>query len=368
VVTLALTCAVPLATVAPSAVPGNWTAQPVPGNGEAIADISCYSVTKCVGVSLFSREVITTSNAGASWVVHQPSSVGRYGFTSIKCLAPATCYATALLGAAPVVGGAVYKSTDGGRSWALTYQKKTPKNPAFRFSDVTCLTTAHCLLTGTDGSTGFILSTTDGGKVWTNTRLPPQPAGGSILGIDCTGARACFAVQNTTARVYKSNDGGVNWTALAIPSNFAPYESNKATPTGLDAISCGSAQFCVAGGYIGHLDLQGTSQPFKWVTRNGGLTWSYTNPFASTGAKTPSAVGQNAISCSSSNDCAMGLFYGYIYSTTDQGLTWTWEDHAPLSDNDVLSLACLSASHCLVSAMSNFPKKSVFAGMLWTER
>lgn len=347
---------------------GTWSTRPVPGDGEAVADLNCFTSTRCVGVSLFSPQVITTADAGATWRVFKPRDVGRYGFTSVACVAPDTCYATALLGAAPPVGAAIYKSTDGGRRWNLAYRRSRPHDPAFRFSDVACLSDARCLVSGSDGSTGFILTTFDGGRDWTTARLPAQPRGGSILGIDCAAVDACFAVQDTSARVYKSTDGGRRWFALPVPANFAPYEHDPDTPTGLSAISCGSPSFCVAGGYIGHLNLTGTTQPFKWVTRDGGLRWSYTNPFASTGAKTPSAVSQNAISCNSANDCTMGLSYGYVYSTTDQGRNWAWENGAPLSDNDVLSVACLSASHCLVSAMSNFPKRSVFAGMLWTER
>jgi photosystem II stability/assembly factor-like uncharacterized protein len=347
---------------------GIWSTRTVPGNGEAIASISCYTATNCVGVSLFSREVIITSDAGDSWKVYQPRTVGRYGFTSVECVAPDTCLATGLLGAAPAVGAAVYKSTDGGRDWELSYQRKTPRNAGFKFNDVTCVTTSQCLVTGTDGIAGFILYTSDGARTWTRAHLPPQPRAGSILGIDCASARTCFAVQGTTALVYKSTNGGHDWTVLAIPRNFARYEKNKSTPTGLDAISCGTPSFCVAGGYIGHLNLQGTSEPFKWVTHNGGATWSFTNPFASTGAKTPSAVSQNAIACTSGVDCTMGLFYGDVYSTTDAGRTWTWDSAAPPSDNNVLSVACMSATRCLFSVISNFPQSSVFAGKLWMMR
>jgi len=345
-----------------------WTTRVVPGDGDAIAAISCYSATKCVGVSKYSREVITTTNAGNSWVVHRPAAVGRYGFTSVKCVVPDTCLATALLGAAPTVGGAIYKSLDGGQHWYLNFQEKTPRNAAFKFSDVTCVTALRCLVSGTNGSAGFILHTDNGARSWTRARLPAQPRAGSILGVDCAGLNECFAVQGARATVYTSSDSGRSWTTLAIPNNFSRYETNKDTPTGLDAISCGSAAFCVAGGYIGHVNLQGTSEPFKWVTNNGGRSWSFTNPFASTGAKTPSAVSQNAISCTSREDCTMGLFYGYVYSTTDAGRSWTWEHAAPQSDNDVLSVACLGASHCLFSIMSNFPQRSVFAGRLWLER
>ncbi len=344
-----------------------WSVGPVPGNGDAIAALSCFTATHCVGVSAFSREVIVSDNAGLTWQVYQPEEVGRYGFTSLDCVANGTCFAIATLGAAPSVGAAIYRSTNGGRSWIRVYRRRTPGNANFRFNDVSCLSATYCLVSGTTGTTGFILVTNTAGRFFTPATLPPQPVGGSIAGLDCVDESSCFAVQNTTARVYASSDTGRLWRALPVPANFTSYERNSVTPTGLSAISCGSPLFCVAGGYIGHLNMTGTTQPFKWVTRDGGKSWSYTNPFASTGARTPNAVGQNAVSCTTREACTMGLSYGDVYSTSDGGLSWSWELGAPQTDNDVLSVACPRVTKCLVSAISNFPKAHVFAGMLWRE-
>ena len=360
---LALALATPVA-----AQPGAWLVRPVPGNGDAIADVSCATATRCVGVSGYSSEVIASANGGLTWRVYQPRGVSRDGFTSVDCLTSGSCYATAMLGAGGSAGAALYESVSGGRTWRAVLERRTPTNHRFRFNQVTCVSPSHCLVSGTDGSRGFILETTTAWRAWSHATVPAQPAGGSILGVSCASATACFAVQGTTARVYKSTDGGRRWRALPVPESFAPYERNPATPTGLSAISCGSPAFCVAGGYIGHLDFTGTTQPFKWVTRDGGATWSFLNPFASTGARTSNAVGQNAISCPTSAACTLGLSYGLVYATSDRGLDWIWDRRTPQSDNDVMSVACPSTSHCVISAMSNFPEKSVFAGMLWVER
>jgi photosystem II stability/assembly factor-like uncharacterized protein len=345
-----------------------WVIRPVPGNGEAIADLSCYSATRCVGVSGYSREVIVTANGGVTWRVFQPATVSGFGFTAVACLAPGVCYATALLGTVAPAGAAIYRSPDGGQRWYRVLERLTPRNHEFRFNDVTCMDPSHCLVSGTDGSEGFIYRTTTGGRTWVRARLPAQAAGGSILGLACAGPTSCLAVQNTDARVYRSTDGGRNWFALPVPANFVPYEKNAATPTGLDAISCGSTTFCVVGGYIAHLNLTGTTQPFKWVTRDGGASWSFLNPFASTGARTSNAVGQNAISCPTAEACVMGVAYGLVYSTSDRGRDWIANGRTPQGDNDVLSVACPTAGHCLIAAVSNFPKRATLAGMLWVER
>lgn len=359
-----------LATVAPAPAGAGsrpWSARPVPGNGEAIADLSCSSGTHCVGVSAFSREVIVTNDAGATWRTYQPRAVSPYGFTSVDCLTSGPCYATALLGARATAGAALYVSPDGGAHWRLVREHRASTQPGYRFNDVVCPTSARCLISGTTGASGFILVVETATHRWSSARLPAQSAGGSILGLTCVGRGFCLAAQDATARAYRSSDGGRTWRALPVPRAFAPYESNAATPTGLTSVSCGSVEFCVAGGFIGHLNLTGTTQPFKWVTRDGGSTWTYANPFASTGARTPNAVGQNAISCTSSVRCTMGLSYGLVYATVDGGRAWSWDPRTPQADNDVLSVACPRAGHCLVSAISNFPQRAVFAGMLWVE-
>lgn len=345
-----------------------WTVRPVPGNGDALADLSCATGSRCVGVSAYSNQVVTTADGGASWRTFRPRGVSDFGFTSLDCVTVATCYATALLGAGANAGGALYKTADGGARWTLVVEHRAPSRPDYRFNDVACPTRTHCLVSGTDGVAGFILVVRTTTRTFSRALVPRQPRGGSILGITCVGPNVCMAAQDAGARVYRSSDGGRVWRALAVPPAFAPYESNPATPTGISSIACGSARFCVAGGFIGHLNFTGTTQPFKWVTRDAGATWSFANPFASTGARTPNAVGQNAISCASAVSCTMGLSYGLVYATSDAGRSWMWVARTPQSDYDVLSVACPSAGHCLVSAISNFPKRSVFAGTLWVER
>lgn len=345
-----------------------WNVEPVVGNGQALVGVSCLSAVRCVGVSIGSRQVSISSDGGERWRALLGPDSAALGFTALDCVAPTTCFATVVLGALSPGGGAVVKSVDGGHHWRVVLRKPKPKDPAYRFNDVSCIDASSCLVTGTTGSKGFIFFTRDGGREWKSARLPSQPALGTINGVTCATVSRCFAAQGAKAVIYRSLDGGQDWSLESPPSTFTPYEREKGVLTGINALSCGSASFCVAGGFIAQTQLQGTTEPFKWVTRDGGNTWSFVQPFAATGAKSPAAISVGAISCTSSLDCELGLSYGYIYSTRDGGASWVRDTTAPRADANVLSLTCVATSRCIASVISNFPSKKLFEGSLWISR
>ena len=345
-----------------------WKVVAIPGDHDAIASTSCYSLKDCVGVSAFSGQVIISKDAGNSWVALHPRNVGRFGFTSVKCLKTKFCLATGQLGAMPSVGAGIYTSQNGGINWGTSLKVLSPNNPKFRFSDISCPTADVCLVSGTTGSKGVIYRTENSGEFWKSIVLPKQPPNGAIQAMSCPTSKVCYAVQGSKALVYKSLNGGLTWKSQLIPDSFNLFKNNKETPTGLDAISCGSVSFCVAGGFIAHINLQGTTQPIKWVTTNGGKSWYFTNSFASTGAKSTSAVSVHGIGCATNHDCTIGIFYGQVFKTTDAGKRWTRDQSVPSPNNNVLSMNCVTNSHCIVTVISIFPQKSFTSGQIWINR
>jgi photosystem II stability/assembly factor-like uncharacterized protein len=358
-------CTLFLEVVPASGVISSWRVERVVGNGEAIADISCYSASRCVGVSIGSSQVSLSKDDGAHWSALRGPREASLGFTSLDCVKPAVCFATVVLGSLAPGGGAVLESVDGGHHWRVDLSRAKPKDPNYRMNDVSCVGANSCLVTGTTGATGFIFFTRDGGREWNNSRLAVQPAHGVINGATCVTTTQCLAGQGAGAYVYRSLNGGRDWTIVRPPPTFTSYESEKGVLTGISALSCGSAKFCVAGGFIAQTQLQGTTEPFSWVSHDGGITWSFTQPFAATGAKSPSAISIGAISCTSALACELGLSYGYIYSTSNGGVTWVRDLGAPDADSNVLSLACVEPTRCIGSVISNFPSHKLFEGSLW---
>jgi photosystem II stability/assembly factor-like uncharacterized protein len=351
----------------PSTSP-HWSIHAVPGDGDALSGVSCFSDTRCVGVSLGSRQVVTSVDGGVTWKVREAPRLASMGFTSLSCLTGGTCWATAVVGRTGPGGGAILRSDDAGVRWRSVRTLWAPGNATYRLNDVACTTPQRCLVSGTTGYRGFILTTMNGGRTWSQATLPAQPAAGSITGVHCGGALKCFALQGTRAQIYLSLDGGLTWKALPPPKNFTLYEGGHGTSSGLSAISCGSTDFCTVGGFIARPLLQATTEPIKWVTTDGGATWQFFSPFAETGAKSQFAISNGAISCFAGRSCELGLYYGYLYRTTDEGVSWQRDVTAPNLDSNVLSLSCTNVRHCVASVISNFPSTKLFEGSIWLYR
>lgn len=347
------------------ATSSSWRILAIPGNSEALAGVSCYSAHRCLGVSMGSSQVVTSEDGGRSWRALAGPGFARLGFTSLYCASTGRCLATAVWGNATPAGGLVAASADGGRHWRLLMTRRFPGNLDYRFNDVWCTSTAHCIVAGTNGAKGFVMLTTDAGRSWFPAHLPAQPIQGSIAAITCTTADECLATQAARAELYRSRDAGRTWSPVYAPSGFTPILLEHGVVTGLTAISCGSVSFCVTGGYIAHTQLQSTTEPFKWVSTDGGRTWSFDQPFAVTGAKSPAAISNGAIACQSSRVCTLGLSYGNIYSTRDAGAIWQRDDGAPHLDSNVLALSCPTTTHCVAAVISNFPSRRLLQGSIW---
>ena len=333
-----------------------------------MATVDCFTPLRCVGVSTGSSQVTVSLDGGRTWRAHRGPTFAQLGFTSLSCDRAGDCLATAALGTMLPAGALVAASVDGGVHWREILVRRAPGNLRYRFNDVLCSTRARCLVTGTDGTRGFILVTTNAGRTWQSARLPNQPAEGSIAAVACPSDVECLATQATRAQVYRSLDAGRTWTVLSVPAPFARVLSEKGVVTGLTALSCGSSTFCVAGGYIAHTQLQSTTEPFKWVTTDAGRTWRFDPPFAVTGAKSPAAISTGAIACVSDTACILGLSYGDVYATSDAGATWVRDRGAPALDSNILSLTCPSLPRCVASVISNFPSGQLLKGSIWVRR
>jgi photosystem II stability/assembly factor-like uncharacterized protein len=328
-----------------------WVVLAIPGNGGAIASLSCYSTSYCVGVGFNSAQIITSSDGGRSWKPHIVADASPVGFNSIYCLPDSTCYATGYLGKKYPAGAVIYKSPNGGKTWTVVYRKPTPTNPFYLLSSISCPTDLRCVATGATGNTGIVLVTGNGGGSWTPSNIPHQPPQSSINQVACLRNSTCFAVNGAVAAVYRSANSGVTWTQLPQASNLSSLNSTAGML--LSTISCGSTLFCVAGGSAanGH-------NPIIWYTSNGGQTWTV---LSLNHQGFLNEIG--AISCTSAKNCTLGVTYGSVYTTTSGGAGFFLDDSAPKSSNGITSLVCVTKHHCLatVQNLGSTSKK----GSLW---
>ena len=175
-----------------------------------------------------------------------------------------------------------------------------------------------------------------------------QPGHGGFNALSCVSATTCVAVGANDLQVGKvslSDDGGMTWRAVALPSG---------TPQ-LNGVSCASRRFCVAVGDDAMLSSD-----------NGGTTWtvsSLANP-----KTTMTSVG-----CWRSGLCLAtgiasnptGPASGVLLRSSDDGRSWT--DAAPsLNPGGLEGVACATPSDCVVVGQSLL--QSTDGGVTWVTR
>lgn len=197
----------------------------------------------------------------------------------------------------------VYKTTNGGTSWAKVNTDSTSQVRFFYFYNAQI---------GYYANNYFVFRTADGGNTW--TKVLPTYNSYSISSISFPDAQTGYAT-GIGSTVYKSTDGGLTWTSK-------DFGNDK----GFASIGFFDAKTGMAGGIGGTL----------YRTTDGGDTWSpvYTSMYYATVAfqfldKTHAYLLNN--------------YYGgsvnEIYETRDAGLTWnriyqTWTDIWGFNVND----------------------------------
>jgi photosystem II stability/assembly factor-like uncharacterized protein len=143
-------------------------------------------------------------------------------FRDVQAVNANTAY---LLSIGPADQSRIYKTTDGGRGWALQFTNHNPK----AFFDAFAFWDDHTGIAMSDPVEGrfILIKTSDGGATWKELPgdgLPPALEGEGAFAASGT----CIAVQGksnvwfgtggaATARVFRSTDGGITWKQSSTP-------------------------------------------------------------------------------------------------------------------------------------------------------
>src|SRR3984893_955408 len=237
----------------------SWTSEYNPAFlGDLLNSISCTSATSCVAIE--NNRNITRTTDGVNWT--SPLCGGTCQFLSqVSCPSASVCYVSA--STAP---GQVLSSSDGGATWALSFDAATDPFAAGGrgFSAIDCPSTYACYAVGTGsappGPAGVYATTTNGGVTW---RTESGPASTSINGMSCPTTSTCY-VAATDASIFHTADFGGTWD-IQLGSTNTWYWS----------ISCPSTTVCFAGG-------SGFAGGMTSVTTTAGAAWSMSQPAGST--------------------------------------------------------------------------------------
>jgi photosystem II stability/assembly factor-like uncharacterized protein len=231
----------------------------------------CVVSPKIAWVSGSKGTYARTTDGGKMWLVGTVPGAEKLDFRDVEAFGENTAY---LLSAGPGDASRIYKTSDGGKTWALQFKCADPTAflDAIAFWDE-----KNGMALGDPVQGRFqLLVTDDGGTNWkpfAPKTLPPAlpgegafAASGSCL-VTHGDANICFATGSAkTARVFSSKDRGQDWEVSETPIGAG------AESAGIFSIAFRDKQhgIIVGGDYRKPNDTGATAA----ITADGGKTWT----------------------------------------------------------------------------------------------
>ncbi len=301
----------------------NFAAMSLPSGVGALSSISCSSGTTCVAVgSTASKagEAVITSNGGLNWSsVTVPTSTQ---LTSVDCVVSTSfCEAVGWIGGSAIA----ISSSNSGSTWAAQVLPGGPTG----LNSVSCISSSTCMAVD---SGGFVLTTANGGQLWTSDpSLPPGVAG--FFGVSCPTTTECLLLGETVfgvASIDLTTDFGTSFVAESLNSDVSWL-----------GLSCSGVSLCVG---VGDTSNSGVIE----YSIDGGTSWNVKIPNSSVadllGVSCPTTT-----TCYAVGDLAQGG--GAVVVTNNAGQSWSLLN-LPSGLVQLTGISCLSATNCFVSDAS----------------
>jgi photosystem II stability/assembly factor-like uncharacterized protein len=223
---------------------------------------------------------LRTTNGGATWSPAQVPGAADLDFRDVEAFSADEAY---LLAAGPGEQSRIYKTPDGGKTWALQFTNHDPKGflDCMAFWDANHGIAVGDPLATRSGELKFeLIATNDGGLHWDalpQAGLPPAiPAEGAFAA-----SGTCIATQGKknvwlvtggkAARVFRSTDRGLHWQVADTPIVHGASES-----AGVFSVVFRDRKHGVIVGGDYKLPTQGGANIA--FTSDGGLTWRLGGP------------------------------------------------------------------------------------------
>jgi PKD repeat protein len=171
-------------------------------------------------------------------------------------------------------GGGIWKSANGGTTWSRFASTTPTTSDYFKYVNKLVVTSSGVVLAATYGyywNRGGIMRSSDGGNTWSNVLNIYDSTGlwdfGSDIEIAANGdIYAAFGSGASNGKVFKSTNGGLNWTDLSVNVVMGSAQRVELACAPSDA----STIYAVAS------KTSSTDDDVAWVkkTTNAGLTWT----------------------------------------------------------------------------------------------
>ncbi len=257
---------------------------------------------------------LRTADGGATWTPAQVPDAANLDFRDVEAFSTGEAY---LLAAGPGEQSRIYKTRDGGKTWALQFTNHDPKG----FLDCMAFWDAkHGIVVGdplptASGEVKFeLIATNDGGSHWEmlpQESLPPAMPGEGAFAASGTciatqgKKNAWFVTGGKAARMFRTADRGLHWQVSEAPIVHGPESA------GIFSIAFRDHKHGVIVGGDYKLPRQGGANIA--FTSDGGRTWQLGGP-------TPQYY-----------------FSGVTYIGRDKSLLMVGTSHAALGDQRTTS-------------------------------
>ncbi len=270
----------------------------------ALHGVACTSTTSCVAVDGEGNVLDLTINGSGEATPSKHDLDGSNDLTAVTCTSEDTCVAVDH-------EGNILVSADGGKVWNVQYPTGT------ELTSVSCADVSLCITADTSGNV----------TAFTPVTVPPGhaktiDAGNSLGAVSCVAnTDECVATDSNGNALYSTDAGSTSakwtsWTAEAGPSEAVACPTNT-----LCALADGKAE-------------KGTGGNMYYATSLGG---EWKEAFAP-------VWGVNAISCPTSSFCVAGQGEGFIRYTTNPASS-EWKT-VSVATSAVNAVDCLSSSFC----------------------
>jgi hypothetical protein len=348
----------PLPSTAPPrlVVPSSWAKVPSPNTSPSTVNElygdSCPTATFCVAVGYAGQDTLVETWNGSAWSItpspNAPAPSTGDELDNVSCTNATFCMAVGY-NFLTTVGTPLVEAWDGS-TWTIVPTPPTGATHTY-LDAVSCLSPTACTAAGYEDTPAAYtpLAETWNGSAWT-VAATVNPAGSTDSEFDavsCATASFCVATGYVDVagndRTLIETWRGSTWSITPSP-NTSTTEDNY-----LSSVSCASPTVCSAVGYASTPStLTGED---NLVLDWNGSTWSIA-PAPSAGTN---GGGLDAVDCFGPTSCvAVGYIYGsasynnYLNEVlTWNGSTWTSESVPSASTADYLSgVSCVPGSTC----------------------
>jgi photosystem II stability/assembly factor-like uncharacterized protein len=210
--------------------------------------------------------ILRSLDQGKSWTKFEIDGGSDLDFRDIKAFGRNSAYA---MSSGDGEKSRIYKTTDGGMSWALQY---TDRRPGFFLDSLACDSSTRCLALSDPVAGKFLVLATSDGQHW--KEMPGQgmpaalPAEGAFAASG-TSLRLCnhdvyFGTGGPAARVFHSANHGDSWTAVETPV------AHGGASTGIFSLDCSGGHVVAVGGDYKHPDR---AEAVAAYSSDRGKTW-----------------------------------------------------------------------------------------------